>query len=323
MKNIAIICGGYSSEFEISVKSALNFYNSIDQNLFNPYLIKLSDKGFQCIFTDSSLELDVDMNDFSFQMEEKIQIDCVIITIHGTPGEDGKIQGFLDIIGVPYINSNALASGLSFNKWFCNKTLEAFNIAISPSICIRKEDAFDLKNIEKQIGLPMFIKPTNSGSSYGISKVSKSEDILDALNFAFDEGDELIIEAFVEGRELTCGVIDINNTPTALPITEIITDNDFFDYNAKYAGESNEITPADIPESLKNEIQKISIEVYKILQLTGISRVDFIVDKGRPVLIEVNTTPGMSNESIIPQMLKAGNLDLKDVLTALIKKKLN
>lgn len=320
MKNIAIICGGYSSEFEISMKSAQNYYKSIDRNLFKPYLIRLSKEGFHCIFNDSTLEIEVNLNDFSFQLEEKINIDCAIITIHGTPGEDGKIQGFLDIIGIPYINSNALASGLSFNKWFCNKTLSAFDIAISPSMCLRNEDAYSTDDIVKKIGLPMFIKPTNSGSSYGISKVSKAEELQKAIEFGFAEGDELIIEAFVKGRELTCGVTTVNGKLKALPVTEIISHNDFFDYEAKYKGESQEVTPAEIPDKLRDEIQEIAINVYGILQLSGIARIDFIEQEGKPILIEVNTTPGMSNESIVPQMLEADGIELKSVLTELIKK---
>ena len=322
MKNIGIIFGGFSSEFEISKKSALNIYNAIDRNQFKPHLIQLDHEGFHCVYQDSSMKLKVDLNDFSFDANGKIKIDCAIITIHGTPGEDGKLQGYLDIINLPYINSSVLASSLSFNKWFCNKTLNAFGIRISPSLVIRKDDTYSEQDIIKKLGLPIFVKPTNAGSSYGISKVSAKDKLQQAIQFGFEEGDELILEAFVSGRELTCGVIKENNEVRALPITEIITNNEFFDFDAKYEGDSNEITPADIPSELKEKIQNLSREVYKILQLSGIARIDFIEMNGEPVLIEVNTTPGMSDASIVPQMVEADNRKLQDVFTELIKEKI-
>ncbi len=322
MKNVGILFGGYSSEFEISRLSAINIYKSIDQKLFNPYLIKVDKTGFYCVFTDSEIELKVDLNDFSFVGDGKVQINCAIITIHGTPGEDGKIQGFLDIIGLPYINSSSLPSALSFNKWFCNKTLSSFGIPISPSSCIRTTDSYSVDQIVEELGLPIFVKPTNAGSSYGISKVKEKGELESAIQFGFKEGDELILEAFVKGRELTCGVISEKGKATALPITEIITTNDFFDFDAKYKGESDEITPADIPEKLKDDIQRTAEKVYELLNLSGIARVDFIEMNGKPILIEVNTTPGMSDASIVPQMVAADNRKLSDIFTELLKEKI-
>ncbi|MCB0478843.1 MAG: D-alanine--D-alanine ligase [Crocinitomicaceae bacterium] len=322
MRNIGVICGGFSSEREVSLKSAKNIYNSIDKNLFTPYLIRLDPDGFKCIFLDSDIELDVDMNDFSFNADGRVQINCAIITVHGTPGEDGKIQGYFDIIGLPYINSGALPSALSFNKWFCNKTLSAFGIQIAPSLVIRKGEGYQAKTIIDKLGLPIFVKPTNAGSSFGISKVTEESQLLGAIEFGFKEGDELILEAFIKGRELTCGVVKTEDKPYALPITEIITSNDFFDYNAKYNGESNEVTPADISNDLKEKIQRTAEEVYDILQLSGLARIDFIAMDNQPYLIEVNTTPGMSDASIIPQMIAKDNKKFSDILTALLRKKL-
>lgn len=322
MRNVGIICGGFSSEREVSLKSAKNIYNSIDSNLFNPYLIRLDKDGFKCIFLDSELELKVDMNDFSFDADGRVQINCAIITIHGTPGEDGKLQGYFDIIGLPYINSGVLPSALSFNKWFCNKTLSAFGIRIPPSVVLREGDGYSAEELIAQLGLPIFVKPTNAGSSFGISKVVKKEQLAEAIAFGFKEGNELILEGFISGRELTCGVVQTDDRPEALPITEIITPNDFFDFNAKYLGESDEITPADIPDSLRDEIQRSAEEVYELLQLSGLARVDFIEMNGTPYLIEVNTTPGMSDASIIPQMIVADGKQFSDILTALLRKKI-
>ncbi|MBT5932084.1 MAG: ATP-grasp domain-containing protein, partial [Flavobacteriales bacterium] len=265
-----------------------------------------------------------DMNTCEIELPNgKKTIDAGIICIHGDPGENGKIQAFLDLKGIPCVNSGFESSSLSFDKYTCNQFLKSQKIDTAKSILLRKHQLYNADHICNELGLPLFVKPTGSGSSYGISKVYKSDKLDKAIEFAFSEGEQIILESFLEGRELTCAVFRENDKIRALPITEIISENDFFDYDAKYNGKSKEQTPADIDEMLANTIQALSSEIYDLLGLRSIARIDFILVETKPFVIEVNTIPGFSEASIVPQMLNVAGIDLKDFWGMVIKQELN
>lgn len=317
-KKIAIIYGGYSSEFKISQKSAGTIYEQMDRELFDPYLVEISKKSWHVDFKGGVLP--IDKNKFSFILnDENITFDAAFITIHGTPGEDGKLQAYFDMIGLPYINSNCFAAALSFNKWACNSFLRAFGIPTAKAILIRRGETPNPIEIADELGFPCFVKPNDGGSSFGVSKVNALMQMPDAIAKAFEEGDEVVIESFLKGREITCGLYKGEHEIIALPPTEIISENEFFDYEAKYEGKSQEVTPADISRELTKTIQDTSKTIYRRLGLRGIARVDYIVtEDDRPHLIEVNTNPGMTAESIVPQQIAANNQQLKAVLSELL-----
>lgn len=317
MKKIAIICGGYSSEKEISLKSGQTIYNHLDRSLFEPYLVFFTRDEWLVLLEDQKYPLD--RKDFSFSMEgQSIRFDLAYITIHGTPGEDGKLQGYFDMIRMPYANSGVLASSLSFNKWACNQFLKSFGVPIAESFHLKKGEKINPDEILNKTGLPCFVKPNDGGSSFGITKVKEAEHLANAITTAFQEGEEVIIESQLVGRELTCGVYKDGKSTIALPVTEIIAHGEFFDYHAKYEGSSDEITPADVASDIVQKIHETSTLIYRLLQLKGFARIDFILVEQTPHVIEVNTTPGMSPASIIPQQVKADHKDLKDVLTSVI-----
>ena len=318
-KKVAIIYGGYSSEFKISQKSAGLIYENINRELYEPFLVEVSKKSWHVDLNGGVIPLD--KNKFTFITNEKVQsFDIAFITIHGTPGEDGKLQAYFDMIDLPYINSGSFAASLSFNKWACNSFLRAFGIDTAKAILLRKGETSNPIEIADELGFPCFVKPNDGGSSFGISKVKTLMEMPDAIARAFDEGDEVVIESFLEGREVTCGLYKSGNEVIALPITEIITDNDFFDYEAKYDGKSLEVTPADISEELAKNIKDISKNIYRRIGLKGIVRVDYIIDsENRIFLIEVNTNPGMTEESLVPQQIIADGKVLTNVLTEVIK----
>ena len=310
MKTIGIFCGGFSSEYEISLKSA----DTIKKHLPDSYL------SYKIIVSKGKWEVEMeqenvpfDLNDCSFFIgDTKKIIDAAIVYIHGDPGENGKIQAMLELHGIQYINSGPLASALSFDKWYCNQFLRAFNIPVAKSLFLSKVDQYHPSEIVESLGLPIFIKPSDSGSSYGISKVKIIEDIPKALQFAFNEGRTVIIESFLDGIEVTCGVYRSSNGLVALPLTEIVSENEFFDFEAKYQGKSSEITPARISEDLKLEVQTMAKKIYELLQLKSIARIDFMLVNNQPYVIEVNTTPGFSAASIVPQMLSSAGISLGD-----------
>ena len=310
MKTIGIFCGGFSSEYEISLKSA----DTIKKHLPDSYL------SYKIIVSKGKWEVEMeqenvpfDLNDCSFFIgDTKKIIDAAIVYIHGDPGENGKIQAMLELHDIQYINSGPLASALSFDKWYCNQFLRAFNIPVAKSLFLSKVDQYHPSEIVESLGLPIFIKPSDSGSSYGISKVKIIEDIPKALQFAFNEGRTVIIESFLDGIEVTCGVYRSSNGLVALPLTEIVSENEFFDFEAKYQGKSSEITPARISEELKIEVQAMAKKIYELLQLKSIARIDFMLVNNQPYVIEVNTTPGFSAASIVPQMLSSAGISLGD-----------
>lgn len=321
MKNVAIICGGYSSEFDISVKSGTNILENFPEN-YEANLVYIRKSGWTVLINGT--EEKFDHNTMSFVKDgELTSIDFSIIYTHGDPGENGKIQAYLEMIDAPYVNSGALASQLSFDKWYCNQFLKGFGYKVAPSIYLNdKKEVLDYEAIVGQLGLPLFIKPCDSGSSYGISKISKKRDLSKAIEEAFNEGDTVIIEGFLEGVEVTCGVYRSVNGLSALPITEIVSENDFFDFEAKYAGLSQEITPARISDKLTQEVQNISKEIYALMNLRSIARIDFMLVDDVPFIIEVNTTPGFSNESIVPKMIDANGLTIKQFWSEILEAEL-
>jgi len=301
MRTIAIAAGGDSSEFDVSVKSA----NEVSKVLSSRYIIYIiMIRGTNWYWEDQKGRYhNIDKNDFSLVTDEyRIRFDAVFIAIHGTPGENGLLQGYFDMMGIPYTSCGAFCSALAFNKQACKLFLKEYKIPMADAILIRNGDKPDPAVIIKQTGLPCFVKPNDSGSSFGVTKVKKKEELLSAIETAFKESNEVMIEAFMDGREVACGVVKTRNKTIVLPVTEIISKNEFFDYEAKYTpGKSDEVTPADMPAVVTDEIQRLSSLVYDLLGCKGIVRVDFIIIGQKPYFLEINTVPGMTEESLVPK----------------------
>ncbi len=317
-KNIAIICGGDSSEWIVSMESAKGVYSFIDKEKYNCY-IAIIRNGIWEIELDGK-KYPIDKNDFSITIDKKITFDCAYITIHGTPGENGLLQGYFDMLGIPYSCCGVLAAALTFNKFTCNQYLKSFGIKISDSLLLRKEQNIGDEQVLEKIGLPCFIKSNVGGSSFGVTKVKAKEEIQPAIKNAFSEGSEVIIEKLISGTEVTCGCYKTKEKQVVFPITEVVSKNEFFDFEAKYtASKVEEITPARISDELTKRIQQITSAIYDILGCKGIIRADFIIGEHGICLLEVNTTPGMTTTSFIPQQVKAAGLDIKDVMTDVIE----
>ena len=318
-KNIAIVAGGDQSEVVVSLKSAEGLYSFIDKDKYNLYIVILQSGNWSVQFAEQ--EYPINKNDFSFALNgEKIKFDCAYITIHGIPGEDGKLQGYFDMIGMPYTCCDVLAAALTFNKFACNNYLKGFGIKIADAILLRKGQTIDGKEVVSRLGLPCFIKPNIGGSSFGVTKVKKVSEIDDAIKKAFAEGDQVIIEAFLQGTEITCGVYKTDEKEVVLPVTEVVSHNEFFDFDAKYNGQVEEITPARISAELTTRVQKLTSAIYDILGCKGIIRIDYIITQDNVInLLEVNTVPGMTATSFIPQQISAAGLDIKNVMTDLIE----
>lgn len=307
-KTLGIFCGGFSSEFEISMKSARNIAKNFPLE-YKTYLIVVSNANWYAVHNEENYPFHKE--DLSIQYgSERINLDLGLVYIHGEPGENGKIQALLDLHRIPYLNSGVLASSLSFDKWYCNQFLKTFGFKVASSVRLIKDQKYNSSEIMEKLGLPVFVKPCDSGSSYGISKVNKSEELTPAINVAFSEGSSLVIESFLKGVEVTCGVYRNNTELVALPLTEIVSENEFFDYDAKYNGKSQEITPARISNENKNKIQASAKEIYELLNLRSIARIDFMLVEDVPYVIEVNTTPGFSDASIVPKMLETANISV-------------
>jgi len=322
-KNIALLAGGYSGEYVISIKTAQTIEQNLDPERYAIYKIVVTRDGWWHEAADGT-KIAVDKNDFSLTVSgEKILFDCVFIAIHGTPGEDGRIQGYLDMLQIPYTSCNAIVSALTFNKSYCNKVVKAFNIVnIANSVHLIKGVPYSMGAILDVLQLPVFVKPNESGSSLGVSKVKKVEELLPAIEKAFSEDNQVLIEEFIEGRELTIGVYRTEGKLYTLPTTEIVSNNEFFDYEAKYTpGVTSEITPADISSSIRNDLETKSAYIYRHLNCRGIVRMDFILQQPGDKLyfLEVNTMPGQSENSIVPQQVRAAGLDLKEFYGALLE----
>lgn len=337
-RKIAIVAGGDSSEHDVSLRSAAGIYSFIDKVRYDVSIVSLRGSEWkalvQPVVNDESATIDmerlqsaegwtdVDKNDFSYiRNGEKVKFDFAYITIHGTPGENGLLQGYLEMLHVPYSCCDVLAAALTFNKYACNHYLQDFGIRIAKSILLRKTmvQPTDAEIVE-QIGLPCFIKSNVGGSSFGCTKVKTIEEVAPAIARAYQEGDEVICEAFMKGVEITCGVYKTREKAVAFPITEVVTKHEFFDYDAKYNGAVDEITPARIPDEVRDKVQALTLHIYDILGCNGIIRVDYILTEGWTInLLEINTTPGMTATSFIPQQVRAAGLEMRDVLTDIIE----
>ena len=318
-RNIAIIAGGDSSEHEVSLRSAAGLYGWITDAGYDATIVVLKGKDWH---TEDGCP--IDKNDFSFTRGGvKHTFDFAYITIHGTPGENGILQGYLDMIGMPYSCCGVLAAALTFNKYACNHYLSYFGFHIANSLILRAGQKWpNAPKIADALGLPCFIKSNVGGSSFGCTKVKTVEDVYPAIERAFQEGDEVICESYMKGTEVTCGVYKTKDKAVAFPITEVVTKNEFFDYDAKYKGQVDEITPARIPDEVRDKIQAETLRLYDIIGANGIIRVDWIITDGNKLnLLEVNTTPGMTPTSFIPQQVRAAGLDIKDVLKDIIENK--
>ncbi len=323
MKNIAIIAGGNSSEYEVSMKSGKNIYDEVDETRYNKYLVVLKERDWHVEIGEEKFP--VDKNDFSFTRNgEKILFDFAYITIHGDPGENGLLQGYLDMMGVPYGCCNVLASALTFDKHTCNTYLKSYGVNVADSVMLIRGMAYDVNEIINEVGLPCFVKPNAEGSSFGVTKVKEATQLEDALKKAFALCREVLIETFIDGTELTCGVVKAGDMDITMPIAEVVPKNEFFDFEAKYdPTKSDEIIPARISPELTNRIKTLSSMIYDILRCEGIIRVDYIVREDEIFMLEVNTTPGMTSNSFVPKMVRAMGGTLREVLTKIIDNKLN
>ena len=323
-KNIAIVAGGDSSEVVVSLKSAQGIHSFLDQEKYNVYIVTIIGKVWH--YEDEAGQVyPVDKNDFSIQIgSEKICFDFAYITIHGTPGENGLLQGYFDLLRIPYSCCGVLAAAVTFNKYICNQLLKSFGISVAKSVVLRQGDSIDTERVVSDLGLPCFVKPNVGGSSFGTSKVKTAAEVQPAIRLAFSEGDEVIIESFMQGTEVTCGCYKVEGKEVVFPITEVVSKNEFFDYDAKYnADQVDEITPARISDEMTARIQLLTARIYDLIGCKGIIRVDYIIIGDEPFLLEVNTTPGMTATSFIPQQVKAAGLEIREVLTEIIENEFN
>lgn len=323
-RTIAIVCGGDSSEHDVSMRSAQGLYSFFDKDKYDVYIVDVKGIDWHVDFQNGDVAK-IDKNDFSFLKDGKlVMFDYAYITIHGQPGENGPMQGYFDLIHLPYSTCSLLIEAMTFDKYVLNNYLRGFGIKVADSILLRREDTVDEQAIEAKLGMPCFVKPANDGSSFGVSKVKNADQLAPALRVAFMESNEVMVESYLEGREFSQGVFKTRNHDVVFPATEVVTTNEFFDYDAKYNGQVEEITPAPISDELAQKMSEETSRIYDILHANGIIRIDYIVTKdkdGNDVInmLEVNTTPGMTPTSFIPQQVKAAGLDIKDVLTEIIE----
>jgi D-alanine-D-alanine ligase len=323
MKKVAIIMGGYSSEYQISLKSGNVVYQFLDENLYKGYRIHiLKDKWVYVDEQDN--EFPIDRNDFSTTVNgEKITFDVVFNAIHGTPGEDGLMQAYFELLGIPQSSCDYYQAALTFNKRDLLSVLKPYGIKTATSYYLNQGDEIDEEAILKTVGLPCFVKPNKSGSSFGISKVKTKDELDYAIVNAYKEDNEIIIESFLDGTEVSVGVINYKGNITVLPITEIVSENDFFDYEAKYLGKSQEITPARISPEMTAKVSAVAKKAYEVLKMSGFSRSEFIIVNGEPHMLEMNTIPGLTTESLIPQQAKEAGISLTDLFTNALELALN
>ena len=321
-KTIAIVCGGDSSEHDVSLRSAQGLYSFIDKERYNVYIVDVRGLDWHAELPDGTAA-PIDLNDFSFRIDgKKVIFDYAYITIHGTPGENGIMQGYFELVHIPYSTSGVLVEAMTFDKFVLNQYLRSYGVSVADSLLIRRgyEDMVSDDEVEERIGMPCFVKPATDGSSFGVSKVKNKDQLAPAIRKAMMESDEVMVETFLEGTEITSGMYKTAEKTVIFPITEVVTFNEFFDYDAKYNGQVREITPARIPEETAERVRKITNHIYDILHCNGIIRVDYIISKeGKIFMLEVNTTPGMTPTSFIPQQVKAAGLTMTDVLTDIVE----
>lgn len=310
---VGIVMGGYSEESNVSLKSGDYFYSQINKSKYTVFKITILKDGWNVIINDQSYP--INKGDFSFQLnEKKINFDVLLNTMHGNPGENGLMQAYWELLNIPYSGCSFYNSALTFNKRDTLSVLKKFNVSVANSVYLNQEDHIDVDSIIEEVGLPCFVKPNQSGSSLGVSKVKKKEDFLTALDFAFKEDKAVLIESYLEGREVQVGIFKNQGEVVVVNTTEIISKNEFFDYEAKYLGASEEITPAPISEEEDKRIREAATHIYRSLDMTGFSRLDFIIVNGTPYFLEINTTPGCSPASIFPQQVKQAGLDFSELL---------
>lgn len=322
-KKIALVTGGYSGEATISYKSATTIYNHLDKDLFEVYKIDVNPEGWY--YEADGKKTEVNKNDFSLQVNgESIHFDAVYIGMHGTPGEDGKLQGYFDMLGIPYTSCNAATSALTFNKRYTVAVAAMAGIHVAKSVHLFKHTPYELDHILAALHLPYFVKPNNGGSSIGMSKVNTADQLKDALEKAFKEDDQVLVEEMIQGREFTVGVYKAGDAVAVLPITEVVAHNEFFDFEAKYQGKSSETTPADISSSWKDAIEAAAKKIYMVFNCQGVVRIDFIYNPTHdvPYMLEINTIPGQTEASVIPQQVRAMGGNLKDFYTEIVKEAL-
>lgn len=318
-KNIAILMGGYSSEFDISIQSGNVIYKNLDRDIYTPYKIHITSNGWYYI-DDKNQKYPVDKNDFSVTIDKiKINFDAAFNTVHGTPGEDGLLQAYLELIEIPQTSCDFYQAALTFNKRDCISTLKPYGIPTATNYFLNKGDTIDTKAIIDKVGLPCFVKANKAGSSYGVSKVKTEEELFPAIEVAYKEDDEIIIESFLSGTEVSVGVIQYNGKDLVLPITEIVSQNEFFDYEAKYLGKSEEITPARLSDYDTKKVKDLALRVYQILKMKGFSRSEYIFHNGEPHFVEMNTNPGLSEASILPQQANKAGISLKQLFSNAIE----
>ena len=321
-RNIAIVCGGDSSEHDVSLRSAQGLYSFFDKERYNVYIVDIKGQDWH-VELPGGITARIDRNDFSFVEDGKAKwFDYAYITIHGTPGENGILQGYLDLIGIPYSTSGVLVEAMTFDKFVLNQYLRGYGVAVADSLLIRQgyEQLVSDDEIERRIGMPCFVKPAADGSSFGVSKVKNKDQLAPAIRKAMLESDEIMVEQFLDGTEISIGVYKTREKSVVLPATEVVTQNEFFDYDAKYNGQVQEITPARLSDDITRRVREITSHIYDIMHCNGIIRIDYIISKeGKIFMLEVNTTPGMTPTSFIPQQVRAAGLEMKDVLTDIVE----
>ena len=321
-RNIAIVCGGDSSEHDVSLRSAQGLYSFFDKERYNVYIVDIKGQDWHVNLSDGTTAK-IDRNDFSFIENGKARLfDYAYITIHGTPGENGILLGYFDLVDIPYSTSGVLVEAMTFDKFVLNQYLRGYGVAVADSLLIRRgyEHLVDEDEIERRIGMPCFVKPATDGSSFGVSKVKNKDQLAPALRKAMLESDEIMVEQYLEGTEITIGCYKTSEKEVLLPITEVVTQNEFFDYDAKYNGQVQEITPARISEEWAHRVREITSHIYDILHCNGIIRIDYIISKdGKIRMLEVNTTSGMTATSFIPQQVKAAGMTMTEVLTDIVE----
>ncbi|MCR4852875.1 MAG: D-alanine--D-alanine ligase [Prevotella sp.] len=321
-RTIAIVCGGDSSEYSVSMRSAQGLYSFFDKERYNVYIVVVRGQDWHVHLNDGTAA-PIDRNDFSFKENGNfVMFDYAYITIHGTPGENGILQGYFELIHLPYSTSGVLVEAMTFDKFVLNQYLRSYGVNVAESLLIRKgyEELVSDDEVEERIGMPCFVKPAADGSSFGVSKVKNKDQLAPAIRKAIMESDDVMVESYLEGTEISIGCYKTKKKSVVFPPTEVVTKNEFFDYDAKYNGQVQEITPARIPDDVTKRVKQITSHIYDILHCNGIIRIDYIISKeGRISMLEVNTTPGMTPTSFIPQQVKAAGLNITDVLTDIVE----
>ena len=325
-RNIAIVCGGDSSEHDVSMRSAQGLYSFFDKERYNIYVVDVKGQDWHVDLQNGDTAK-IDKNDFSFKMDGKtVTFDYAYITIHGTPGENGLMQGYFELLHIPYSTSGVLVEAMTFDKYVLNNYLRGFGVNVAESVLLRRgeEEKYCDEEIEKRIGMPCFVKPAADGSSFGVSKVKNADQLAPALRVAFMESDEVMVESFMKGTEISIGCYKTRDKAVVFPATEVVTSNEFFDYDAKYNGQVQEITPARLSPETTKRVEEETSRIYDILHCNGIIRIDYIISKDadgndKINMLEINTTPGMTATSFIPQQVRAAGLDIKDVLTDIVE----